>query len=220
MSDIIDRIAPARHAFAAVLMTAALLVAPRRLARRLSRAHDHVDRAVSGRRPDRHHRAHRLGRLQQVARPVRDRRQPHRRRRQSRHRHGGARHARRLHAAAHLDRDRRQPGALQQSALRSDQGFRADLRAGQRPQCRVRALGFRHQDARGPDRACEGGARRAQLFEPGRRHQVASRRRAAQAARRHRHGAYSLSRRRPRRPWRCWKAPCRSARWRSRRSSR
>ena len=61
----------------------------------------------------------------------RDRRQSRRRGRQYRHGAGRARDARRLHAAADLDRDRGESGAVQEPALRSVQGFRADLRAGQ-----------------------------------------------------------------------------------------
>ncbi len=51
--------------------------------------------------------------------------------------------------------------------------------------------------------------------QPGRRHQVASHRRAAQAARRHRHGARAVPRRAGRRRRRCWPGRCRSARSRS-----
>jgi tripartite-type tricarboxylate transporter receptor subunit TctC len=71
------------------------------------------------------------------------------------------------------------------------------------------------------DRAREGGAGHVQLREPRRGHQVASHRRAAQAARRHRHGARAVSRRLARRRWRCWRERCRSARspWPPRRRS-
>ena len=69
----------------------------------------------------------------------RHRRQSRRRGRQYRHGPGRARDARRLHAAADLDRDRGQPGAVQEPALRSVQGFRADLGARQRAERAGRA---------------------------------------------------------------------------------
>ena len=51
--------------------------------------------------------------------------------------------------------------------------------------------------------------------QPGRRHQVASHRRAAQAARRHRHGARAVSRRGPGGAGGARRHRCRSPRWRS-----
>ena len=222
MADIVHRDARmrARRPLAAALTAVALLLAP---------AHSYAaypERVITlivpfpAGRSDRHHRPHRLGRLPEIARAVGDRRQSRRRGRQSRHGHRGARDARRLHAAAHLDRHRRQSGALQQSALRSAQGFRADLRARQRAQRALRARGLRHQVARRPDRTREGRARRrstirARAPAPNRISPPSSSS-CAQAS------TWCTSRTAAAdpRPWRCWKAPCRSARWRSRRSSR
>ena len=168
-----------------------------RRAGRLSGAADHADRAVRAGRPDRHHRAHsRRPRSSQSLGQQRHRRQSRRRGRQYRHGPGRARDARRLHAAAHLDRDRGQSGAVQEPALRSVQGFRADLGAGQRAERARGAPRFRHQDDRRPGRAGQGQPDQVQLFEPRRRHQVASHRRAAQAARRHPDGARAVPRRR------------------------
>ena len=60
-------------------------------------------------------------------------RKPGWRRRQYRDDDRGARSAGRLHAALRFDRNRGQPGAVQKSRLRSDQGFRAGVRARQSP---------------------------------------------------------------------------------------
>ena len=117
--------------------------------------------------------------LPAVARPERRHRQPRRRRRQHRHRLCRARQAGRLHAAVHVDRDRGQPRAVREPALRSDQGLRADLRARQRAERAVRPSRFRHQHDRRPGRQGEGRAEHVQLRLARRRHQVASHRRAA-----------------------------------------
>ena len=74
---------------------------------------------------------------------------------------------------------------------------------------------FRHRDDRRSRRAGEGAAQHVQLRQPGRRHQVASHRRAVEAARRHRHGARAVSRRRPGGAGRAGRDSCRSRRWRS-----
>ena len=86
----------------------------------------HRHRAVRTRRADRHRRAHPVARAQPIARPAGRGRQPRRRCRQHRHGAGGARDPGRPHAAGRLDRDRGQPGAVQEPAVRSDQGLRAD----------------------------------------------------------------------------------------------
>ena len=158
--------------------------------------------------------------LHVLARPARDHRQPGRRRRQYRHGRRGARRSRRLHAAAHLDVDRGQSGAVQEPALRSVQGFHPDLRARQRAQRARGAPGLRHQVARRSRRPGQGRADQVQLFEPRRGDEVAPHRRDAQAARRHPDGARALSRRRTGDARRCSKARCRSDRWRCRRRSR
>ena len=88
------------------------------------------------------------------------------------------------------------PALFKNLRLRSDQGLRAGVRAGQRAQRDRRAGQFRHRHARRSHRAREGRTGHVQLREPRRGHQVASHRRAAQAARRHRHGARAVSRRR------------------------
>ena len=80
---------------------------------------------------------------------------------------GRARGARRLYAAADLDRDRGQSGAVQEPALRSVQGFRADLGAGQRAERALRARRFRHQDARRPGGAGQGRPRQFNYSSPG-----------------------------------------------------
>ena len=79
---------------------------------------------------------------------------------------------------------------------------------------------LRHHVDRRSGRQGEGRPSQVQLFEPGRRHQIASDRRAAQAARRHRHAARSVSRRRTGDAGGGRQARCSSARSRWRRSSR
>ncbi len=124
----------------------------------LPRPPHHRGRPVRARRADRHHRADTVDFPQPVARAAGRGRQPRRRRRQHRHGAGGARNPGRPHPSARLDRDRGQSGAVQEPAVRPDQGFRADLRA---RECAERAGGpsrIRHQQHRRPDRAREGGA--------------------------------------------------------------
>ena len=162
---------------------------------RVSRSPDHDDRAVRARRPDRHRRPHPFDVHAANARAKPHRRQPRRRGRQHRHGPGRTRQARRLHAADDLDRHRGESGAVQQPALRSDQGLRPDLRTGERAERPRGAARLRHQDDCRPGRKGEGGAQHLQLWQSRRRHEVASHRRAAQAARRHRHGARAV-------PWR------------------
>ena len=106
-----------------------------------------------------------------------------------------ARQARRLHAADDVDRDFGEHGAVPEPALRSGQGFRADLRARQRAERPRRPARFRHRDDRRPRRAGESLAQHLQLRQSGRGYEVPSHRRAAQAARRHRHGACAVPRR-------------------------
>ena len=55
------------------------------------------------------------------------------------------------------------PGAVQEPALRSDQGLRADLRTGERAERAGRAARFRHQLDRRPGRAGQGRAEQVQL---------------------------------------------------------
>ena len=88
------------RALAAVLTVVPLLVASTATHAAYPDRVDHADRAVRRRWADRHHRAHRLARLPEIARTVGGRRKPGRRRRQYRHDDRGARRARRLHAAA------------------------------------------------------------------------------------------------------------------------
>ena len=110
---------------------------------------------LSGCRPDPHHRAVRAGRpgrypgarhrrsARQAARAERHHREPRRRRRQHRDRGGRARQARRLYAAALLQLAGRQSAALQERAVRSGQGFRADLAARHLAQPDAGEAGFR-----------------------------------------------------------------------------
>ncbi len=90
---------------------------------------DPADRAVRGRRAGRHPGAHHRRSARQAARPEHRDREPRRRRRQHRDRRGGAGAGRRLHAAAHVVVAGGQSAALQERAVRSLQGLRADLAA-------------------------------------------------------------------------------------------
>jgi hypothetical protein len=144
---------------------------------RLSRTHGHHYRAVRARRADRHHRAY-SGRLaEQVAQAILHHRKSRRRCRQYRHGRGGARAAGRLYAAADLDRHRRQYGAVQEPALRSVQGFRADIGIGEFAKHPRRQLQVRHQHPRRTGCARKSGSGHVQLFIARYRHQILSDRR-------------------------------------------
>ena len=91
----------------------------------LSVALGHADRAVSGGRADRHHRAHHRRAHADRARPDRDRRERQRRRRQHRHRPRRALGARRLHARHRARADPRHQRRDPDPAVRRGEGLRA-----------------------------------------------------------------------------------------------
>ncbi len=126
----------------------------------LARQADQADRAVRGRRADRHHGAVRGAAARRAARPDGDRREPARQRRHHRRPRGRRRRARRLHAPGRLVRHARGgAGALRQSRLR--------------PAAVVRAGGERrdpaasHGDPPRPAGADGGGVRRLRESQSG-----------------------------------------------------
>ena len=165
-------------------------------ARGLSRAPDHADRLLSGRRRHRYRGAPDQHPARRSARQAGDRREPRRRRRQYRHRRGRARGARWLHAARLFERLRGQSEPLCASVptIRSRISPRSWCSA-PRPTCSWFPGAVRDQVHARADRQGEGEPGQAQLDEPGRRHDAASRRRTPQAANRHRHGAHPVHRR-------------------------
>ena len=90
---------------------------------------DHHHRALLARHRHRHPGALDRDRPVATLRPAGGGRQPHRRQRQYRHRHGGARRARRQHAADDRQGVRGQSEPVQERALRSGQELRPDHQA-------------------------------------------------------------------------------------------
>ena len=180
----------------AALIAALLVLSFASGQRRVSGPARHRDRAVRARRSGRHHRAHPFDLHAADAGAKPHHRESRRRGRQHRHGTGRTRQARRLHAADDFDGDLGEHRAVQEPALRSDQGLRADLRTRERAERACGASRLRHRDNRRSRRARESAAQHVQLRQSGRGHQVASHRRAVEAARRHRHGARAVSRRR------------------------
>ena len=171
-------------------------------------AHHHRLRA-GRRRRKRHHRPHGLRPAAGGAGPAGADREPPRRERQCRRGRGRPRRARRLHAD---DRHRRdddvERASVQNHAVRSGEGFRADH---QRRQQHHRARGACRpagEVGRRADRLRQGQSGQAAVRLLGRGLAASSRRRAAEAQGRHRHRARALSRRQPvgerpgRRPYR------------------
>src|SRR4029079_12746831 len=168
---------------------------PRRRAD-LSRRRPHSrDRPVRGRGPGGHPRADHRGCAGQAARAKRYCGESRRRRRQ--HCHGGRcpRQARRLHAPPHVERAGGEPVALQDRAVRSGQGFRADLAPGHLAQPDGRATRLRQHHGR-VHRQGHGKAWAVELLDAGYRHQGPLRGRTAEVARRYRRRARALCERR------------------------
>ena len=94
-----------------------------------------------------------------------------------------------------LERAGGQSATLQERAVRSRQGFRADLAARHLAEPDAGEAGFR-QDHDGVHRQGQGAARATELFDPRHRHQGSLRDRVAQAARRSRCRARALCERR------------------------
>ena len=178
-----------------LLLPALLLPAPG-LGAGFSRKTDQADRAVPGRRPQRHHRARdRPAHVRDCQAAGADR-QPRRPGRRARHRRGRKGRPRRLH---HRDlergRARHQP-EHGKGRLRYAEGFRA----GDAGRHRARDAGGRDQRPRqgheGTDRARQGAAGKTEFRLVRSRQPAASGGRTAQADGQHRHRARALPRRR------------------------
>ena len=134
----------------------------------LAQPADPADRAVRGRRRQRHRRAADPAFARARARPADHCREQARRQRRARHRHGGEVAARRSHRRRGAGEPLGQPGGQSEDALRHREGSRAGDPDRQEPaDVRAQRKGA-GENGRGVHRAAQGQPGQVQLFDAGR----------------------------------------------------